>query len=99
MKSSGALRKVDVHGRIVLPKDLRQELDWADNTLIEVSQFGQYILLHKHKEKPVVPVKDMTQNLVSQELTELLHQLSDKDTLFVIELLQRFIATPEISKS
>lgn len=99
VKSSGMVRKVDRHGRIVLPKDLRQELGWADNTPIEVSQFGRYVLLHKQKDKPSVPIYSTTESPVSQELTELLHQLSDKDTLLVLKLLQRFIAPPELTKN
>ena len=49
MKATGIVRKVDVLGRIVLPIELRKNLDIAREDPIEIYVDGDYILLKKYE--------------------------------------------------
>jgi transcriptional pleiotropic regulator of transition state genes len=48
MKATGIVRKVDVLGRIVLPIELRKNLDIEKEDPIEIYVDGDYILLKKY---------------------------------------------------
>ena len=47
MKISGIVRKVDTLGRIVIPKEVRKELDIKEGDPIEILQEDKNIVLRK----------------------------------------------------
>lgn len=49
MKSMGIVRKLDQLGRIVLPKELRDNLEFEENQPLEIFVKGDLIVLKKHK--------------------------------------------------
>jgi len=49
MRATGIVRKVDVLGRIVLPVELRKNLDIEREDPIEIYVDGEYILLKKYE--------------------------------------------------
>ncbi len=49
MKSTGIVRKVDELGRIVLPIELRRNLDIMERDALEIYVDGEYIVLCKHE--------------------------------------------------
>ena len=49
MKSTGIVRKVDELGRIVLPIELRRNLDIAERAELEIYVDGDNVILHKHE--------------------------------------------------
>jgi len=49
MKATGIVRKVDVLGRVVLPIELRKNLDIEREDPIEIYVDGDYILLKKYE--------------------------------------------------
>lgn len=49
MKSTGMIRPVDNFGRVVLPKELRKNLDLEYNTPLEIFVEGERIILQKHQ--------------------------------------------------
>lgn len=49
MKATGMIRKVDELGRIVLPIELRRNLDIAERDELEIYVDGDTILLRKHE--------------------------------------------------
>lgn len=50
MKSTGIVRKVDELGRVVIPIELRKQLDINEKDPIEISTSGNSIILRKHEE-------------------------------------------------
>ena len=91
MKISGITRKLDKLGRVVIPMDVRRSLDWKDETVIEISQFGRYLLLHAEKDRQSVPIELGTASPVLEEIMNTLPQLSDQDALMFFELMQRLV--------
>ena len=49
MKSTGIVRKVDDHGRIVLPIELRRTLGIEEKDRIEIFVDGESIILRKYQ--------------------------------------------------
>lgn len=49
MKSTGIVRKLDQLGRFVLPKELRDCLDWHEGDNVEVFVEGESIILRKYQ--------------------------------------------------
>ena len=49
MKSTGIVRKVDELGRVVLPIELRRNLDIAEKDALEIYVDGNTILLKKYE--------------------------------------------------
>ena len=49
MKATGIVRKVDELGRIVLPIELRRNLDIAERDELEIYVEGDNVILHKHE--------------------------------------------------
>ena len=47
MRSTGIVRKIDELGRIVLPVEVRREMELQDKDAIEVFVEGNYIILKK----------------------------------------------------
>lgn len=90
MKQSGIARKLDKLGRIVVPIEARRTLGWRDTTPIEISLLGRYILLHEFGDNCVAPVEIKQSCPIRNELYQALNELSDKDTLMVLDLLRRF---------
>lgn len=95
MKTGGLVRKVDIHGRIVLPIEMRRGLGWEDNSLIEISPFGRYILLKKQYDGMPQGELAAHKSPVRAEITALLNQLNEEDLLLMLEVLQRLCAAPK----
>ncbi len=53
MKSTGIIRKVDELGRIVLPIELRRNLDIAERDELEIFTENDRIILQKHESSCV----------------------------------------------
>ena len=51
--STGIIRRVDELGRIVIPKEMRRELNIDQKDPIEISIEGQSIVLRKYQNKCV----------------------------------------------
>lgn len=49
MKATGMIRKVDELGRVVLPIELRRNLDIAERDELEIFVDGDRIILQKHE--------------------------------------------------
>ena len=49
MKATGIIRKVDELGRIVLPIELRRNLDIAEKDALEIYVEGEQIILSKYQ--------------------------------------------------
>lgn len=53
MKTTGIVRPVDALGRVVIPVELRRNLDIKTDDQLEVYVDGQFIILKKHEESCV----------------------------------------------
>ena len=95
MKISGITRKLDKLGRVVIPMDVRRSLDWQEETVIEISQFGRYLLLHAEKDRQSMPIELGIARPVLDDIMNTLHQLSDQDALLILELMQRLVKVPK----
>ena len=49
MKATGIIRRVDELGRIVLPIELRRNLDIAERDELEIYVEGENVILRKHE--------------------------------------------------
>lgn len=49
MKATGIVRKLDDLGRVVIPKELRQTLGFADGDALEIFTEGQTVLLRRYE--------------------------------------------------
>ena len=63
MKSTGIVRKVDELGRIVLPIEMRRNLDIAEKDPVEIYVEGDSVILRKYHAACVFcdSVKDITE--------------------------------------
>lgn len=89
MKISGITRNLDKLGRLVIPMDIRRSLNWQENTPLEISQFGRYLLLCAAGERQSVPIELGTASPVLDEIMMLLPKLSERDGIMILELMQR----------
>ncbi len=48
MKATGMIRHIDELGRIVIPKEMRREMDLQSNDPVEIFVEGDHILLSKY---------------------------------------------------
>lgn len=48
MKATGIIRRIDELGRIVIPKEMRRELDINREDPVEISCEGEHIILRKY---------------------------------------------------
>ena len=88
MEQKGIARKLDQHGRIVIPIEARQLLCWTAHTPIEIGRLGRYILLYTQGESDAKPIP-VRENPVLRETEEMLGNLPDQDLLLVWEILHR----------
>ena len=51
MKSIGIIRNIEPLGRIVIPSEIRKEMDIKKGDSIEIHTNGSAIVLQKHKKK------------------------------------------------
>ena len=51
MKSTGIIRRVDELGRIVIPKEIRNNLGIKEDSAIEIFTEGKSIILKKYESK------------------------------------------------
>ncbi|MDD7512126.1 MAG: AbrB/MazE/SpoVT family DNA-binding domain-containing protein [Peptostreptococcaceae bacterium] len=49
MKTTGIVRPVDALGRVVIPVELRRNLEISTDDLLEIYVDGSYIILKKHE--------------------------------------------------
>ena len=90
MEQKGIARKLDKHGRIVIPIETRQLLGWTAHTPIEIGQLGRYILLYTQGESDAKPAP-ARENPVLRETEEMLGKLSDQDLLLAWDILHRLV--------
>ena len=88
MEQKGIARKLDQHGRIVIPIEARQLLGWTAHTPIEIGRLGRYILLYTQGESDAKPIP-VRENPVLRETEEMLGNLPNQDLLLVWEILHR----------
>lgn len=79
MKSTGITRKVDELGRVVIPKELRDNLEIKEKDPLEIFTEGSNIILRKYE--PVNESKIRTQ----VELEKLLGELTTEEQKRVVE--------------
>ncbi|MEY9976535.1 transcriptional pleiotropic regulator of transition state genes [Lysinibacillus sp. RC79] len=79
MKSTGITRKVDELGRVVIPKELRDNLEIKEKDPLEIFTEGSNIILRKFE--PVSESKIRTQ----VELEKLLSELTTEEQKRVVE--------------
>ena len=53
MKATGIVRRIDDLGRVVIPKSMREQLDWNEGDPIEVIGSDDGIYLRKQQELPL----------------------------------------------
>lgn len=63
MKSTGIVRKIDKLGRIVIPSEIRSELDISDSSSLEIFIDGKHVLLKKCEDSCIFC--DSNENLIS----------------------------------
>lgn len=90
VEKNGIARRLDKMGRIVIPIEARRSLGWKDTTSIEISLFGNYILLHEYENESAAPVSPERFSPLQNEVGQAINKLSDQDTLRILNLLQRF---------
>lgn len=64
MKKTGIVRKVDKLGRFVLPKEIRKNLGFYQDCMVEVLVNNQDIVLRKYQQTCVSCGEDDLNNLV-----------------------------------
>lgn len=45
MKSTGIIRKIDDLGRVVIPKEIRRNLEWDEKQTLEISVEGENVIV------------------------------------------------------
>lgn len=63
MKSTGIVRKIDNLGRVVMPKEIRRNLDMAEGDPVEFYVDGDRVILRKYE-----PVIDSPKSLLREVL-------------------------------
>ena len=48
MKAVNSIRKIDSHGRVVLPKELRDAMGWHEDSPVGITKVGNTLVLEKH---------------------------------------------------
>lgn len=91
MKNTGMARRVDRLGRIVIPIEVRRCLEWNEDALIQIFQFGHYILLRSQKDNNTVSFSANKRNPILSELCSSLDQLTDEDLLLLLEVANRLV--------
>lgn len=91
MKFSGIRRRVDSLGRIVIPADIRRYLGWAEGVNVDITLFGQYLLLSAESEYPVQHIVIESISPITDEILRNLNKLSEQDAFIVLELMQRLV--------
>lgn len=54
MRSSGIVRKIDKHGKITIPSELRKLLNIQYGDFIDITKEGNTILLNKYERKCII---------------------------------------------
>lgn len=88
MGQKGVTRKLDKHGRIVIPIEIGQLLGWTAHTPIEIGQLGRYILPYTQGESDAKPTP-ARENPALRETEGVLGKLSDQDLLLAWGILHR----------
>lgn len=90
MKIKGISRKVDDLGRIVIPKEMRRALKWDEKELLDITEFGKYVLVcaHRDNEEQLHETNGLD-DPIRKEIIKILGTLSADDILCVHQLLLR----------
>lgn len=73
MKSTGIVRRIDDLGRVVVPKEIRRNLDIAEGDPMEIYVDGDRIMLRKYEaavDSPKALIRELLENGNSPELLE-----------------------------
>lgn len=97
MTATGIARKLDELGRVVIPKEMRDELKWDENTKVSMVRFGKYVLLRSNKKQGRKQVPEVEKNPIYQDILQELCVLTDDDLLQILELVRR-LAEPVASQ-
>lgn len=81
---SGIIRKIDRHGRMVLPKDVRMHMGVEDESLVEIVLIDEGILIKNFKPESDL-LKDI--NVLERTLENYINEHDDKKSKRVRELL------------
>lgn len=95
MKLNGLRRRIDSLGRVVIPVDIRRYLGWAEGANIEMTLFGQYLLLSAESVRPLQPIVIESSSPIIDEILRDLDKLSEQDALIISELMQRLVKKEE----
>lgn len=62
------IRKLDELGRIVIPKEMRKELELEQNTPVEIELNGRELIVRKHAQKCTFCGKDATETFKNKRI-------------------------------
>lgn len=79
--NSGIVRKIDIHGRIVLPKDVRHHIGVADESLVEIILIEEGIIIKNYK-----PESDLV-SLLERSIEGYANKHIDEKTIRIKKLL------------
>jgi AbrB family looped-hinge helix DNA binding protein len=84
MKNSGIVRKIDMHGRMVLPKDVRLHMGVNEESLVEIIPIDEGIIIKNFR-----PESDLIQNInvLDKTLGDYMNEHEDEKSKRVRELL------------
>lgn len=84
MKNSGIVRKIDIHGRMVLPKDVRLHMGVADESLVEIILIEEGIIIKNYK-----PELDLVNHisLLERSIKGYINKHSDEKAIRIKKLL------------
>lgn len=84
MKNSGIVRKIDIHGRMVLPKDVRLHMGVADESLVEIILIEEGIIIKNYK-----PESDLANHisLLERSIEGYVNKHSDEKAIRIKKLL------------
>ncbi|WP_082235004.1 AbrB/MazE/SpoVT family DNA-binding domain-containing protein [Halobacillus massiliensis] len=84
MKSTGIVRKVDMLGRIVVPKELRTSLNIEVNDPVEIYTEGDMVVLKKYQASE-------EKKSIVQDLQTLLDNTSEAHKKEILERVKEYI--------
>lgn len=94
MQSIGIARKLDKLGRIVVPSELRWELGWGQDELLELTRFGSYVLLQKWGRQRLPEAGLEPASPLAGQAMQLMNALGEQDVLLIIGLMRRLANAP-----
>lgn len=87
----GVSRTIDDLGRIVVPVEIRRILKWENRELLDITIFGDYVLLCAHdNSRESTTMKVINENPICQDIISCLNTLCAEDIICVQQLVKRF---------